>query len=234
MRLARTIIPLAMLAGCGDVASSKVDAGPETTRTFQVDAFEAIDLKGAERLVVHTGKPAAVMAAGPQGAVDRLEISTQSGRLLISRKKGVDVSGKGTTITVNMPKLTAMTVEGAGDISVDRVAGDNFSLVLAGAGTVDLGSAELKSIDMSLRGAGDIKASGRADRAVVETRGVGSFDLDKLVTRDLKVSVKGTGSVSANATGTAVVDLAGVGSVDISGGAKCTVTRKGIGSVSCQ
>lgn len=234
MRLATLIFPLLLVAGCGDAASSYVDEGPRTSRSFPAGDFAAIDMRGAEKLVVRTGQPVSVKAEGSQRAIDALQISTQSGRLLIGRKQGEKGVGKGTTITVTVPKLDSMTVEGAGDIDVDRVSGDSFSLVLAGAGSFNLGAAQLKSIDMSLRGAGSVTAKGTADRARIETRGVGSYEIDGLVTQDLDVSVKGTGSVSANATRTAKIDLAGVGSVDVVGGAKCEISRKGVGSVTCK
>ena len=55
----------------------------------------------------------------------------------------------------------------------------------------------------------------------------------QLQTQDIKVSIAGSGSVRAHATGTADVDIMGSGDVDISGGAKCKISKAGAGDVRC-
>ena len=48
-----------------------------------------------------------------------------------------------------------------------------------------------------------------------------------------KVSIAGSGSVKAHATGTADVSIMGSGDVDVTGGAKCSVSKAGSGNVRC-
>lgn len=69
------------------------------------------------------------------------------------------------------------------------------------------------TLDLSLTGASDVKAQGRAGATTVDVSGSGQARLDELIVDDAKVRVSGSGDVRVGPTGKAEVDVSGSGEV---------------------
>ncbi|MFW2828836.1 head GIN domain-containing protein [Sphingomonas sp. ID0503] len=236
MRLALLLAPVLLLGACDKLDATKMvrDTGPDITQTFPATGFNGVELRGPESVTVKTGPAFSVTAKGPRRAVEGIDIQVQGGLLRVGRKEGrMSYSGRGAEITVTMPAIATALISGPGSLDIDKVRGDSFALALTGAGSAEVGEVAVRTAEMSITGAGSVEAAGSAQTTTLMLKGVGSFDLDKFTTRDLKVSLRGTGSIDVRATGTATGEAAGVGSVSVAGGAKCSIARRGMGSVEC-
>ena len=119
------------------------------------------------------------------------------------------------------------TIAGSGDITVDQVAGDSFEGEVAGSGDLDVGAIEVQSLEARRSPARAASRPARARRRApnMTSPARATSTPARSSAADAKVSIAGSGSVTAHATGTADVSIMGSGDVDMTGGAKCSVSK---------
>ena len=239
MRRALTLgIIAATVAAAGCTEARSEDGGPIVERDYKVGEFDRIDLGGAYDLTVRTGAAPSVHARGGENVLDRMDVEVKNGTLVIRpKKKGWDLgwtsNGK-VDLTITVPSLSGASLAGAGDIRIDRVAGDSFEGNIAGSGDLRVEKIEVGSLKFDVAGAGNVHAiSGRAKNAEYGITGAGDIQAKGVTSETASVSITGAGGVTANATKTADVSIVGAGDVNLAGGAKCTVSKVGAGDVHC-
>lgn len=215
----------------GDVVEP---SGSGDTRSFAVTGFTGVALKGMDDVEVRHGTAFAVVATGDSGVLDQIEIRKDGDTLQIGRKKGLGWGdSKPARVVVTLPRLTAASLAGSGDLTVDRTDGD-FSGALAGSGDLSIAQFAGGSAGLSLAGSGDIKVvGGEANEISVKIAGSGDVDTRGVKAARGNISIAGSGSVRAQFTTTAKVSVVGSGDVDVTGGAKCDVSKLGSGEVRC-
>ena len=226
------------LGACSFSASAEdKDAGPKVNRTYQVAAFDRIEVAGPYDVKVVTGGKGGISASGNQKLLDETEVVVEGGVLKIKAKKKKGMrwgwSSRGNaTFTVNAAALRGAAIAGSGEIAVDKIAGD-FEGEVAGSGDLRLASVTGGKISLAIAGSGDVQAAGKTDSVEIAIAGSGGVDAKGLAARTASVSIAGSGSVSAQASDTADVSIMGSGDVELTGGAKCTVSKAGSGDVRC-
>ncbi|MCP3730387.1 DUF2807 domain-containing protein [Sphingomonas sp. MG17] len=229
----------APLAACGmaNGMSGEVvqPSGSGGTRTFDVAGFTGVALLGADDVEVRHGASFAVSAQGDSALLDKLEIRKDGDTLKIGRKDG-DWNWGGDTgakITVTLPRLTAASLAGSGDMTVDRAEGD-FRGAVAGSGDLKIAQLGGGKAGLSIAGSGDIGvAAGQAAEISARIAGSGNIDAAGVKAERGNVSIAGSGSVRAQFTGEAKVSIVGSGDVEVTGGAKCQVSQMGSGTARC-
>jgi hypothetical protein len=235
-------LTLGMIAGAlatvGCTQARSESGGPIVGRDYKVGEFNRIDLGGAYDLTVRTGSAPTVHARGGQNVIDKLEVEVRGDTLVIRpKKKGLDIGwnshGK-VELTVTVPALRAASLAGAGDIRIDRVAGDSFEGSIAGSGDLRLDKVEVATVKFDISGAGSVNVTdGRARHAEYGITGAGDIHAKGLTSETASISIAGAGGVQASATKTANVSIVGAGDVNLAGGAKCSVSKVGAGDVHC-
>ncbi len=236
----RTLIASAafvLLAGChfGGRAESR-DAGPETSRNYQVGQFERIEVMGPYEVAVTTGGATQVAASGGANLLDETEVVVEDGALVIrpKKRKGMRNNWKDgkARFAINVAALRGAAIAGSGDVSVDKVEGD-FDGEVAGSGSIGVGAMSGGRASIEIAGSGEFTGSGSVDALDVEIAGSGDVNLAGLTAKTAAISIAGSGNVRANASDTAEVKIMGSGDVELGGGAKCTVKKAGSGNVRC-
>jgi hypothetical protein len=237
----RTMILLATAAsfGLGACGHSSAETGRTIQRDFQVGTFQKIEVAGPFDVTVTTGGKPAVRASGDSSLIDKMEVVVEGGVLKIRPEKRDTIFGWGSdshhpaTVAVSVPMLSAAAIAGSGGIAIDKVSGDSFKGEVSGSGDLRLATVNSATVALSIAGSGDVSAAGKAKTVTYEIAGSGGIDAKGLVAESAKVSIAGSGSVTANATGSASVEILGSGDVDMTGGAKCTIEKHGSGDVTC-
>ena len=205
--------------------------------TYEVAPFDEIVVTGPHDVIVTLGDTMAVKAQGPQDLLQRFEAVVEDGRLLIRPRDGesfaIDTDFDELTFTVSLPRLERLTLEGSGDVTVDRVDGPQFDAVLSGSGDMTIGLVRSDRASFSLTGSGDIEAAGYADSVTYSVEGSGTINAAALVGNAATVSLVGSGDIELTATDTANVTMTGSGDVEVNGPAACTISATGTGDVSC-
>lgn len=212
------------------------DPGPEVDRTYQVGAFDKIEVAGPYDVKVTTGGQPGASAKGGSALLDETDVVVENGTLKIMPKKhkGIRIgwrSGKA-VFAVTTASINEAAIAGSGGIDVDKIAGD-FAGDVAGSGDLKVGAIAGGKLKFSIAGSGGITAAGTADSVDLNIAGSGDIDTGNVAAKTADVSIAGSGNVRAKASETAKVSIMGSGDVDISGGAKCSISKAGSGNVTC-
>lgn len=237
----RTLI-LAMLlplAACGgldddDARNAIPPSGTGSARSYAASGFTAIDLRGADDVDVRVGSAFSVRAEGDSAVLDRLVIARHGDALRIGRKSGFNWGSGKAKVYVTMPRITAGSLAGSGDMAIDRVDGADFDGSLAGSGSLTIGSLAADDVEFSIAGSGNIVArGGKTQQFAVSIAGAGDVDARQVTASSAKVDIAGSGSVRALVDGPAKISIMGSGDVDLGPKAKCETSKAGSGTVRC-
>lgn len=232
----RTIVGIAamglMATACTVGTASQVASAPEQ-QSFQVGAFDSIELAAPHDVVVTVGGQPTVRAEGDADMIQRLEVQVDGSRLKIGTRSGISwTSSSGrVTVYVTTPSLQAAEVTGSGDMRVGALRTPRFGGRLTGSGSLTVEALQADAAEFRLTGSGDLQAAGRARQTSLNIAGSGNAALAGLQAETASISVAGSGNAELRATGTASVAVRGSGNVVVTGGAQCAVSRRGSGVV---
>lgn len=188
-------------------------SGHPSTEVRHTAPFTRLELAGANTLNVRIGAPQSVAVTADDNLVDRVTTTVRRGTLVVA-ERGSFTTKTPTRVTVSAPSLDEVTLSGAGTVTVERVAADQFTATLSGSGT--------------------LKVSGTADRVTAVLTDSGTVELSDLVVRDAVARLDGTGTIRVHATSTLDATLTGTGSILYSGHPTVTEHRTGTGSITPQ
>ena len=228
---------LAASACNADAKAEERDPGSSVSRTYQVAAFDRIEVSGPYDVIVKTGGAPGAKANGGGKLLDETEVVVEGNVLKIRPKKKVGISvnwGKrgSAKFAVTTAMLKGAAIGGSGGISIDKVTGD-FKGTIGGSGDLAVAAITGGAVNLSIGGSGSITAAGTAQSTALKIGGSGDIDASGLAAKTASVAIAGSGSARANASETAKVSIAGAGDVAITGGAKCSISKVGAGDVSC-
>ena len=233
-------IALALLAsGCHFAGKAESrEAGPAVDRSFQVGAFDRIEVAGPYTVNVKSGGQPGVTAHGGANFLDETEVVVEDGVLKIRPKKrnirwSWNNDDSKVRMDVSAAALRGAAIAGSGELRIDRVSGGDFKGEVAGSGDLTVDSIEGGAVSIAVAGSGEVKAAGKADKLDISIAGSGDVDVAGLDSATANVSIAGSGNVRARATNTADVSIMGSGDVELTGGAKCSVNKQGSGDVRC-
>lgn len=225
------------LVACGNIANiegQEVPArGSGTSRTFDVRDFTAIKLAGSDDVDVRVGGGFSIRAEGDPQVLDRITVAREGDRLTISRRRSSMWQRGNARVYVTLPRLSAASLDGSGNLTIDRVRGGSFDARLAGSGNLRIAQVATDSLALSLAGSGNIATAGQTGQFSLNLAGSGNVDAAALVAREATIKSAGSGDIRATVRGPATVSLVGSGDIDLGGGARCTVRKAGSGSVRC-
>ena len=119
---------------------------------------------------------------GGEDVIDRVETESSAGVLRI------DVRDRG--IVIGSDPL--------GDVRVQVAASALDAVEIAGSADVELGGLDLPQLELEIEGAGEVAASGTADRLRATIQGAGDAELSDLAVRTATVVVQGAGEPHLN------------------------------------
>ena len=232
------IAAMAPLAACGASATEGTQGGAAATRNFALADFTGVELKGSDDVIVTVGAAFSVRAEGPAAQLDRLKLTRDGDTLSIGRERDSSFNwggkrSEGVKVYVSMPRIAAASVAGSGDMTVDRVAGGDFSGGVAGSGDLTIGALQAAAAKLSVAGSGGIVARGAAESLTLAVAGSGDIDARGVKAPKGRVSIAGSGDVAADINGPVEVSIMGSGNAQLGAGAKCTVSKMGSGDVRC-
>lgn len=205
--------------------------GQIETIDLNVPAFDAITLSNAADVIVTQGTEQSVSVNGERNIIDLIDTEVENGTWKIRYTKCVR-NMDDLTIYITVPELTAVKIDGAGDITGDGIfKTDNFVAEINGAGDIDL-EVVASEVTAEIDGAGDIKLQVNADRLFSTVRGAGDIELfGDAALHD--ISVRGAGDIFGFdlATSESVVGVSGAGSVRLTAQDKLDVNIDGAGDV---
>jgi len=200
---------LLVLTGCRIVNSDL--SGDIVTDTRFGGPFTSVRLEGAGDVTIVAGATSSVQVTADSALMDGITTTIDDGVLVLDEHWGFRVRNPHITFLVTVPELEAVSLAGAGDITISGV--------------------DTAAFDVSLAGAGDITVSGRADRVSVRVAGAGDIDARALNGRDVVARVAGVGDITVSASDTLDASVAGVGDITYFGDPTVTSSVAGLGTI---
>ncbi|MDO9172178.1 MAG: head GIN domain-containing protein [bacterium] len=186
-------------------------SGKLETRDFDLRGWHDLRLDGSMDIEVRIGAEHAAHVTLDDNLFANLVLEVQDGTLVVDWRDECD-AGDDTKLALTVPALTALEINGAGDVDVAGLAGGNFGL--------------------RVRGAGDVDLAGRVDALDIRVDGAGDVDADALTAKDVEVEIAGAGDVDVTASGSFDGAIRGVGDISYGGDpAQVTTKVSGIGGI---
>jgi Putative auto-transporter adhesin, head GIN domain len=239
---------LTLLWPTATLAAEPATPGVITTETRTVPDFQAIALGGSMDLVVRQGPQQVQVTAGDK-QLPQLETVVENGKngptLMVRWKREAGERGwswkwnsndwkasNRLRVTVSVPKLSALSASGSGDIVLEAFNTPALKLALSGSGDAKLNGLTTDELGISIAGSGDVQGTGSAAKLTISIAGSGDVRLNDLRADDVKVTIAGSGDAAVNAQKTLNVSIAGSGDVSYSGDAVVKSSVAGSGGVS--
>ncbi|MYM21109.1 DUF2807 domain-containing protein [Duganella sp. FT135W] len=192
-------------------ALSAAAHGAESKRTLP--GFIAINAKGAFSMKVQVGDAQSVVVSGEDKFVSMLKTEVIDNELQVILPDKQFTSAKGApTVTITVPSLSRVKLEGAGETQLHNINTDR--------------------IDISYLGAGQLVADGKVKYLRLSAKGVGRVDTRKLQAERVDVQFEGVGNISVYASDLLNAVAKGIGGLTYYGHPK-KVNKEvaGIGSI---
>lgn len=159
-----------------------------------VPAFHAIAVETTADIDVTIGATAKVEVSGPSDALGKLETTVDKhGSLHIKGPKGPAGTMPTYKVTITMPVLDAIAVEGISNVHVAKVSTKELAIAVDGAATLDV-TGSVESLALAVSGAAQLKlANLKAHEMALQVSGLASGAM--AVDQSLAVSLSGTATI---------------------------------------
>jgi len=195
--LVLAVIGMAVLFRSGWSSSSGVQgSGVAVTQTRAVAGFTSLDLAGSNNVTVIVGGPQSVVVHADSNLINHVTTGVTAGTLVIGDTGGFTARSP-MSVDVRVPSLTALTLSGAGQISVTGINTSQLNVTVSGSGMVS--------------------AAGTATRLDVTLSGDGQAQLSQLAARDVHAVVTGSGLIQVTATTSLDAAVPGTGTIIYTG-----------------
>ena len=168
-------------------------SGVAATQARAVPAFQRVELRGSNNVVVRVGRKRAVVVHADDNLLDRVTTKVERGTLVVGNRPGSFDGKSPMTVDVTTPSLRGLTLSGSGAVSVTGIDSPRLSVALPGSGVIRTSGA-VRRLVVALGGSGDVQlAQLVAEHASVIVGGSGRADVT--ATKSLDAAVTGTGAI---------------------------------------
>jgi hypothetical protein len=168
-------------------------SGVAATQTRSVPPFTAVEFAGANNVTVQVGATQSVVVHADSNLLGRVTTRVRSGRLVIGTTPG-NLSAKSPMfVTVGVPSLDRLALDGAGNVSVEGIDSPRLTVALPGSG--------------------NIHATGTTTKLDVTISGEGTAELRQVTARDATAVLRGDGSIMLTATHSLAATVSGTGTI---------------------
>jgi len=193
--IAGSLILLFSMTGCTSMPGiNKVQgSGVVKTEKREIPQFTAVEVAcvGVFNLTAQERKGLEI--SGDDNIVPLITTEVKNNTLYIKADKNYDPKGK-LQINISNPDIEKFVYAGAGEATLSKIKNARLEISVSGAGKLKA-MGETKEADISLTGAGNIDAQDlHAEKARVNSTGVGSIDV--YATEQLDATATGVGGVN--------------------------------------
>lgn len=226
---------------------SKVMA-EDITESSDLNNFTKVRLNVASDIKISMGKSYSISLSGDAERIGNTELEVKNNTLRIKNKKRnmrYDRDQK-MLITVVMPNIEAMQINGSGDGEITGVDNKSLELSINGSGDLDV-TGKTQNLDISINGSGDIRMDevtgkdvmvsingsgdveldgGSCDKLDIDINGSGDVSAKDMKCKDVSVDVSGSGDSEVYASNMLTFDNHGSGNVDVYGKPKTVIDKE--------
>lgn len=177
----------------GSSSSTTDGSGVPATQAREVAAFNSVELAGSNNVLIRVGEKQSVVVKADDNLLHRVTTTVQAGKLVIANTPGSLTTKSPMSVEITVPALTALTLAGSGNIVFNGI--------------------ETHSLAVNLPGSGTLTGNGTATRLEVTVSGSGTVQFTRLVAKDVRAVVSGSGSIFVTATRSLDASVSGSGAI---------------------
>lgn len=237
-----------MATGCGILGPDVQGSGEIVSEKRELPAFTGININNDADVAVTYGTAQSVEISTDDNILPLITMQVSNGVLKIDSKESYSTS-HGVKVTITVPTLESIEIDGSGDVVVQNAQLENLpvtnfrididgsgnvqipsmnaatiSMDIEGSGNVQIPSLEATNVSVEVEGSGDISIAGNGGTLTVELEGSGNIKAEEFQTLNSIVKVEGSGDVRVNATESLDAHISGSGDVYYRGNPRAVKT----------
>lgn len=203
----------------------------QSNATIELEPFDQIELDISANVTVKQGKLQKVEVSGPQELIDLLNKEIKGTTWEIKYNKRNVKNQKNLEITITLPHLKEVDVNGSGDIKGESAwHEDEMEIGVNGSGSVFL-EVYVEDLEVSINGSGDVNLSGTTKKMEVDINGSGDVKAEDLTAETAEFGINGSGDSKVHVTKKLDATINGSGDIHYIGEPDLKIRKNGSGSV---
>lgn len=205
--------PVVLWSNDFTIAGNSAASGPTKTRTLDWQGSSALTINLPAHIIYKQGDKPGITVSGSEKLINRVSLQDNTLNMENGKSHHIQWRNNSLTITITAPALNTITLNGFGSLelvdyqqpnlslTINGAASvtahghtDNLKLDIEGAASANLSALTLSDLDLSMSGAGSVKA-GPTGRVKISIDGAGSVKLTT-TPQSLTQDISGVGSVS--------------------------------------
>lgn len=188
--------------------------GNITTITRTIDNFNEISLSGFFNVVLVEGNVGKITLKGEENILPYIVTEVNNGHLKIKVKNNANLkTNRELTITVPFKNIKSASLGGSGNIIIEKtIKSESIAFSIGGSGNIKA-NVNVENVKSSIGGSGNMKISGTTNRFKCSIAGSGNIDAYALASKDLKVSLTGSGNIKTSVSSKIKASVVGSGSI---------------------
>lgn len=199
-------------------------------RHWPIGSVERVRVEAPVAVRIVTGAGTGVRATGERAMLDTLDIRADGNTLTIRAPRAAALAGE---VVVATPRVDTIALYAPATLRVDTMRGDTVAVSVAGAGAITVGRVDADSLAATLVGEGTITAAGHATTVRLTGNGPGTIDTARIAADRVTVQAQGDVIVRTAARSTAQVTAGPDAQVAVDGQPQCTIRAAKPANVRC-
>jgi hypothetical protein len=211
------------VSGSGELAREEREVGD----------FDAIRLSGIGTLIIEQGEATELHIEADDNLLRYLESDVRGTTLYLGVEKGTNVMpSQGIRYEVTVTSLEEVALSGFGNVEIDDLETDRFTLDVSGGGDVEIDELIAESLEVTVSGVGNVEVDDGAVRdQEITISGGGNYSARDLASAEAEVDISGVGKATVRVSETLDVSISGGGSVNYFGDPTVSEDISGFGSI---
>ncbi len=233
---AMALSALAVVAAAAMGQAARSPAHRAAQSLDQLKDFDGVALGGPDRVLVRHGAAFAVTVEGDPQAIAQLDIYVENHVLHVDRRdlhRRWSRPDRGATVHVTLPQLRSASLDGSGDLSIDRMDAERVEASIAGSGNLAIDGMKARQARLAVAGSGTLTARGAVQDTRLSLAGSGDIRADRLDAVTADVAISGSGNAYLRASRGVTASIAGSGDATVHGTTNCRLNRVGSGDLHC-
>lgn len=211
------------------ISSCSKDKSPIITQSFELEAFNGVELSISGNVRIIEGHNQKVEITGREETVNEIKKTVNNGVWNIDLPDNYHKSYDELEIVITSNNLEKLILSGTGKITGEHTLRLS-TVILSGSGSINA-QTESSKLTSTISGSGSIDISGKTDELQHNISGSGSINGFDLETTDAAISISGSGVTRILVTSNLDVTISGSGSVYYKGTPTITANITGSGKL---
>ncbi|WP_224484378.1 head GIN domain-containing protein [Robertkochia aurantiaca] len=194
--------------------------GEMTKEVRETSDYDEINVAGSFDVLLTSGSEGKIEVEAEANLMEYIIVETNGSKLKIKTEDGYNLrpsNGNSIVIRVPVEEIEELNLAGSGDVRSEiTLKASEFETSLAGSGNISL-DLEVSELHANIAGSGDIILSGSSDDFDCNIAGSGDIDAFDLKSRDVTVSIAGSGDANVYCDGILKASIVGSGDVNYKG-----------------